>query len=139
MIRKALIGGGVALALAAGAASATSLGDFNDVTLAETTVELQGCEADDVELTVVEQLQPTQPQGAFINEIVVTGLDECQGAITWRLLAEDGKTANSINGTLGAARKFDVPITGATMVLPVYNEFWVPVSDVYGVRLIVSN
>ena len=139
MLKKYLAAGLVAGMLALGAASATSLDLSGSPTLATSTVELTNCTADAVAFTVLEQLQPTQPQGAFVDTIEVTGFaPECIGKkATWRLLGDDGKTAPSVQGT--AARAFDIEITGPDMSFAVYNASWVLAEDVYGVRIIVTD
>jgi hypothetical protein len=84
MIKRFASAALVAGLVTVGAASASSLGSFDNPTLASSLVEVRGCEAGDnaeISFTTSQAADAAiQPATAFVSSMTVTGLEECDGA-----------------------------------------------------------
>lgn len=134
MLRKYLAAGLVAGMLALGAASATSLGLDDGPTFAASTVDLQECTAESVQLRPGQVTAVSDPDVGlvYVNELIITGLD-CDGDfLDFRFTAENG-------ATLGA--RFNIPLETPDMVIDVKagQGLTVDAEEVYGVTLIAHD
>ena len=97
MIKKIVIGGAAAALLVAGTASASSLGDINDSTLAAGGFTLENCQAGpggaDIAFGTSQAADASiQPVTAFVSSMTVSNLENCEGSTV------EGQLVKTVNG-----------------------------------------
>lgn len=138
MMKKILTFGVAAGMLTIGAASASSLGGFDEPTLATSTVELTGCAADNGSIsftTAQEADADTQPVQVWVDEMTVSGLGEdCDGKSLGGQLVKDANGADKNMGYFGPAT-----VTGGSATVDFFPAKRVSAEQVEKVVLIATD
>jgi hypothetical protein len=102
MIKRFASAALVAGLVTVGAASASSLGDFDSPTLASSLVEVSGCNGDDAAISFTTSQaadQSLQPATAYLKTMTVSGLGgDCEGATLEGQLVRDDNGKDKMMG-----------------------------------------
>lgn len=140
MIKKIILGGAAAGLVLAGAASASSVGQVNDSTLAVGNFGLVNCQAGpggaEVEFgTSQEADADTQPATAWLKTMTVSNLEGCEGAtVEGQMLRTDGSGKDKMMGYFST----DATVNGGSITVSFPTAKYAA-KDVTGGLLIFKN